>query len=1037
MTVGMTVAGVAAGSTRTVLAQGLTGASVEVTAVDDSGVPVPRALVILSEFGTGAKRTVTAGERGTYLFASVAVGSYRVEARAIGMVPASIEALSLHLGDRARVRLVLGNPAAHDLGNVAINTAPLKDPGAGGPAIGIPREALRGLPLLNRDFVGLFAMSPQAIGPGSLWVSGQHSRFNAIQIDGATGNDLFGTNVTPGSNAGGRSVSLEALEEIRILVAPFDVRQGGFSGGLINAVTRSGSNTRHGAAFSSYSRSQLVGSDTAGSGVPAFDQIQYGISLGGPIIRDRFHYFAVAELQSRSTRFAGPAADDPATGVTEATALRAARVFRDRFGFDPGGTEAPDLREPNGNLFLKLSWHPSDGHSLELSQSLSQARADALNRTIRNLNNFSGWQLSRSGSMSRSRAYNVRLKAFSAFGAYTNEAMAGVTTIEDDVNSRNKVPLFIVGADLPNTYLAAGSLKDAQGTKTTQHVLELTDNISWNRGAHLFTLGTQNVLIHVRDNFFLGSWGVWTFDSVEDLEKEQPSRYEIALPLIEGGPLADYSSALLSAYVQDQWRPYDRLTITAGIRTDIPVFDPPRTNPVLASNQQLGGIDTGRFPSGNTVLAPRIGLAWEFGNKRRSMLRGGIGAFTARPPMVWLTGAYSATGQEQATLVCQRSDGVPSPTSDIRRLPVRCLNAGSTSVPTVSYFDSRFRFPQAIKYVAGLDHDFGHSLLGSLDVIYTRSRNTLFLNDVNLVERGLNGEGRAMYGAFTSDGVAQPTRVDSLRFGPVYRYENISADRSASVSLSAQRRWHSGGLIQVGYDWSRTTDVMSMAGYNSTVIFRSNPVDGTLAHRIPRRSARDVPHSFVAVAIVPAGSRTTVSTFFRARSGTPYAFTVSGDANADGTQRNDLAYIPRGPGDLSLANPEAYPALDAFIESEPCLRPQRGRIMTRNSCRNPGVMSLDGRIARKVWTRDARGVEIAADLFNLPNMLNRHWGLVRETSSREDAPLLPVTGWDGTMNRPRYSIPTAANGQAILPSAERVVPDASRWRVQLGARYDF
>jgi hypothetical protein len=162
-----------------------------------------------------------------------------------------IDGIALHLGDRLLLRLALGGGVASELNKVTVNAAVLRDPGAGGPAHSIPREALQNLPLLNRDFVGLFALSPQAVGPGSLWVSGQHSRFNAIQIDGATGNDLFGTNVTPGSSAGGKSVSLEALEEIRILVAPFDVRQGGFSGGLINAVTRSGSNILRGAVFSS------------------------------------------------------------------------------------------------------------------------------------------------------------------------------------------------------------------------------------------------------------------------------------------------------------------------------------------------------------------------------------------------------------------------------------------------------------------------------------------------------------------------------------------------------------------------------------------------------------------------------------------------------------------------------------------------------------------------------------------------------------------------------------------------------------------
>jgi len=1028
---------VAGGSTRT-SAQGLAGAAIEGTVVSADGAPVRGAIVTLTESETGSRRVGSAGERGTYLFENVAVGSYRLEARAIGKLPASREGIVLHLGERVRIRQVLYSDAAKKLGDVTVNGLAARDAGAGGPAHSVPGEAIRNLPLLNRNFVDLFAMSPQALGPGSLWVSGQHSRFNAIQIDGATGNDLFGVNVTAGSGAGGRAISLEALREIRILVAPFDVRQGGFSGGLINAVTRSGSNSFHGAAFSSYSRSELVGRDTSGAGVATFDQVQYGISVGGPLVRDRLHYFAVLEGQSRTTQFAGPSVDEPATGVSEATALRAAQIFRDRFGFDPGGPEPPDLSQPNGNALLKLSWQPSRNHSVELTQSVSRARSEDLNRVSRDLSSVAGWQLSNSGSISKNSSSSTRLKAISAFGKLTNEAVISASAVDLSVDSRNRVPLFTVQADLANHYLAAGSTKAAQGTRTTQKVFEFTDNISLSSGAHHFTFGTQNIVLHTRDNFFLGSWGVWSFSSVDALDRGEPSLYEVALPLTENGPLADYSSTLLSAYVQDHWRPYDRLSFTVGIRVDAPYIDAPRTNATLASNRNLGAIDTGNFPSRNAVVAPRVGFAWELGSDRRALLRGGIGAFTGRPPMAWLTGAFSNTGQEQTLLVCRRADGVPAPTSDITRLPTRCLNAAAPpSVPSVNYFDAGYRFQQAVKYAVGLDRDFGRSIQGSIDVIHTRSRNTTVVRDVNLVNRGINAEGRTMYGSIASNGVASPARIENAEFGPIYLYSNVSADRSTSVAVSAQRRWSSGGLLQIGYDWSRTLDVMSMTGFISTVILRSSPVDGTLSERLLRRSGRDIPHSLVATAIFPAGWGLTASSFLRVRSGTPYAFTAGGDANADGTARNDLAYIPRDAGDLSLANPDRYPALDQFIESQPCLRRQRGRIMARNTCRNPPFYSFDGRIARKLTVRDSRGLEISADLFNIPNMLNRHWGLVRETTSREDMALLPVRSWDSVMNRPRYAVPVASNGQPILPSIDRVVPDASRWRIQLGMRYDF
>jgi hypothetical protein len=554
----------------------------------------------------------------------------------------------------------------------------------------------------------------------------------------------------------------------------------------------------------------------------------------------------------------------------------------------------------------------------------------------------------------------------------------------------------------------------------------------------LLTLGTENQIVHVRDNFFLGSWGVWTFGSVDALALGQPSRYEVALPLRPGGPLADYTARLLSGYVQDRWMATDQLTLTAGLRFDQPLFGAPERNPALASDAALGNIDTGDFPSGNTLVSPRLGFSFRPGDQSSTMLRGGIGAFAARPPLAWLTGAYSNTGLEQTLLVCNPADGVPSPTSDISQLPTRCATAqpNSSAVPSITYFERNFRFPQAIKFVAGIDHDFGAGLFGSIDFIHTRTRNHLIVDDVNLLETGSDAEGRVMYGTITATGASRPTRKDSTNFGRVFRFENRTADRSSAVTAVARKIWGPGRQFEVGYNWSRTSDVMSLAGFNGLLMFQNNPIDGSVANRRLGRSARDVPHNLIATAILPAGFGATASFFFRVRSGTPYAPVVTGDANADGTPSNDLAYIPRDSLDISLRNPAAYGDLDRFIQSEPCLREQRGRIVHRNSCRNPSVRNLDGRISREWVVRGGRGVELSADFFNMGNMVNRRWGLVRETSGREELGLLAITGWDAAANRPSYTVPTLS-GQPALPSRNAIVTDASRWRTQVEARYNF
>lgn len=1019
---------------RSLAAQGVAGASVHGTVVSSSGKPVLNARVSLIDSANGAIRSTTTGENGVFAFENVAVGGpYSLETRAVGFAPASVIGIVLHVGDRLEPRLLLEENETQKLDAVLIRGATLRDAGAGGPAYSIPGEAVRRLPLLNREFVGLFAMAPQATGATAYSISGQHSRFNEIQVDGGSSGDFFGVNVTPGSNTGAKSLSIEAIEEIRILVAPFDVRQGGFSGGLINAVTRSGTNDLHGSTFVSFANASLVGRDTAEIRAQDFYSAQYGMTIGGPILHDRLHFFVAADLQSRRSSFVGPSVTDPATGISESTARRAEEIFRDKYGFNAGSAESPPIEQPNANLFAKISGELSPNHRFALTETVVSARSDNLNRLVRDRNNRDGWQLSESGFVSHTRSLTTRLAVTSEFREVSNELIASFVTTNDDLQSQNRVPLFLVQGDLPNTYLAGGSVKNAQGTETDQRIIELTDNLSWNRGNHFLTLGTQNQFLHFRDNFFLGSWGVWTFGSVDALEQRQPLRYEVALPLREGGPLADYSSAQIAGYVQDRWNITSQFTLTGGLRVDLPFSDAPARNEALASNTSLGNVETSVFPSGNAVFSPRVGFAYAIGRRRDTMLRGGAGGFSGRPPFAWLTNAYSNTGRDQTLLVCNPANGVPTPTTDIGSLPDHCLNASTpgASVPSVTYFSPDFRFQRATKYVLGVDHAFGRGLTASLDFIRTTTANTVFVRDINLVDRGFDAEGRVMYGTISTAGLARPTRIDSLSFGSVYRFDNRSGDRSTSITVLLDKHWQSGGLLEIGYNWSRAMDVMSLAGFNGPLISQNNPIDGSLTNRRLRTSNRDILHNLVITFLAPAIRRVSASLFFRARSGTPYAYVANGDANADGTQSNDLAYVPLNPTDISLTNPDAYSALDAFIESERCLRDQRGRVMQRSSCRNPAVQRVDARLSTPISFGGGRSFELSADFFNLPNMLNGNWGLIRETSNREGVSLLSVAGWDAAANRPRYTVPS------VLPSRRHVLVDDSRWRIQLGGRYIF
>ncbi|MEZ4588629.1 MAG: hypothetical protein R2909_19810 [Gemmatimonadales bacterium] len=263
----------------------------------------------------------------------------------------------------------------------------------------------------------------------------------------------------------------------------------------------------------------------------------------------------------------------------------------------------------------------------------------------------------------------------------------------------------------------------------------------------------------------------------------------------------------------------------------------------------------------------------------------------------------------------------------------------------------------------------------------------------------------------------------------MFQYQNVAGERSVAISLVAARRWARGGYVQLGYQWSRALERFAINANSAPRSYQSVPIDGTMEERRLSRSTFDVPHSLTAVASGPVVGGVVATVVLSAQSGRPYAYVVRGDANADSVPNNDLFYVPRDSADLSLTNPAGWAALDEWIASEPCVARQRGRVMRRNSCRNPGFLTLDLRLARPFRMRGLGVVELAVDLFNLPNLLDGSWGLFRETTSREGLPVVTLAGFDASADRPRYTIPT------VLPARGGVVSDLSRWRLQLGGRY--
>jgi hypothetical protein len=1040
-------------------AQGVTGAAIQGTVSSASG-PVENAVVTVTSQATGQRYQATTRDNGRYNVENIALGGlFSVEARAIGYEPATRSDIMLTLGQRLTLDLELAQQAVQlEELTITAQENPLINAGRTGAAQTLSERAIRTLPLQGRNFTDLVVTSPQATpsssSDGAITIAGQNNRYNNIQIDGGINSDLFaiGSTGAPGGQVLSKPISLEAVQEFQVLVAPFDVRQGNFAGGLVNAITKSGTNRFAGSVFSYYRNQDLTGDDPLGNPATTFKQWQYGFTFGGPILRDRVHFFAAVDVQEQDAPWGGQqigpdptgGADSLGIGITQLTATRVQEIVRDQYGFDPGDWRQPTLGQPDRNIFGKVTAQLGVNSRVELSYNNVDADREQLTRDALRAatQDRDGYQLSRSGWTQANSTNTARAKWLKVFGGkFNNELLVAYQRIRDKRDQDVNTPLIRVQADRAGAYVAAGSDVFTPGNLLDQDIYEITDNVTFDVGAaHRVTVGTHNEFFSFFNGFFPRRQGVWTFADTTALINNTPNRYTIALPLREGGPNTDFAVQQLGLYAQDAWSPSDRLTLTLGIRADVPFIDSPNQNPALVTSPLA--INTSDFPSGNILWSPRLGVNFDPDGRGTTILRGGVGLFSGRPPYVWISNAFGNTGLEQVQLTCAAAGTVPALTTDLSNLPTQCVGAttGPTAPPAdVNFFDPDFRFPQNLRFALGMDRRLPWGLVGTVDFLYSYAVNDLYIEEmnVNTVGASTSEGGRALYGTLSgtaSTFTAAPSRVDPA-FRQVLRHIGRSGAYTWSATGQVQKQFGGALDLNAAYTYSRGKDYQSFTSSISASNFQFAPLNGTIADRDLATSFFNVPHKLTLSGTVriPVPLQPQFSLIYLGRSGQPFSYQVSNDINADGTAGNDNIYIPRDAADISLsgdaaAQATAFTRLDSLITANACLGEQRGRIMERNSCRNPWINTLNARLAAFI-PLPGQSLEISADLFNVLNLLDGGWGLEKRTSQFETATLLRAAGFDAANNRPVYAL--------SFPRFNDPELNRSRWRLQLGARYSF
>ena len=1075
-------------------AQGVTTGAIGGTVTDPAGKIVEAVQIQVVNTQTGFTTGTITRANGTYLVQNLEVGGpYTVRARRIGFEPAERTGVFVGLSQTFKVDLQL-QAATVQLNTVVVQASPFEmSPTNQGTKTTISDTVIQRLPTLSRNLTDFIRLTPQvsASGPGFSG-GGMSNRMNNVQIDGATERDVFGLGSTgqPGGQVSARAISLEAVKEFQVLLAPFDVRQGNFGGLLLNAVTKSGTNDFTGSAFYFY-RNQDYGRNVPALRATQFDRTQAGFSLGGPLIKNKLHFFTANEFQRENTPVTGPFFGQPTTSspafpIAADSLTRLQNILQGApYNFSPGSVGALNAPQPMTNLFGRLDYQLNDVHRLVFRYNYTNTVKE--NRTQTGRGATTAVYSSNLHELSHKKNAPV-LQLFSNFkNGASNELFLGADLVQDRRAPPTKFPqITINNISGSGNRVLFGADESSQGNELDAYTYELTNNFTYPKGSHTFVIGTRNEFVDLRNLFAQASYGVWTFQNMDSLAAGNPNTFRKAFILSQGGNA--YFDALLNAlYVQDQWQATSRFTLTYGLRADMSTFTQDNDY-ALAIDSAYGARET---PKRALQWSPRVGFNWDISGNQVNQLRGGAGYFVGTPPYVWLENAYINNGRIISNLSCTTgSTGNPAPAFQVDASNIAtCRNgAGSRPIGNVNFLDKNLKFPQPLRANIAFDRLLPGNIVATVEGLLSKNTNQFFfINEQLAGPQSLDAQGRVLYGTIAASGVSsvriRPSVIangGTARFTQAIGIENQNKDFSYNLTGQLKKRYSNNWEAQVAYTYSRARDVQSFTSstHGSNWQF-GRTYAGRQEDAYTTVSLFDQPHKIQAIGTYTLNWLKNFSTDFtldyQGVSGPPHDYIYGGssgrgDLNADGSQGNDLIYVPldaRDPTQLRFQNAnftvngvstavtaaDQAAAFEQFIRSSECLSDHRGQILPRNSCRQPMVHQLNLAIRQSIPSIMGQRLSVQFEVNNLGNLLNSEWGQQRVTpqSGNSNVPLVThvaQSGSDATVAVPVVTFnpftfdpnfkKNSAAASATRPNEYQPGTFASNyWRTQLSVRYSF
>jgi hypothetical protein len=1020
-------------------AQETTGALQGVVTMKSDKSPLPGVSVEAVHVPTGTRYAAVTTAAGQFNILNVRVGGpYTVTAKLGGFRTETFHDISIALGEKRFIEFALEVQAVAQSVSVTAEAEPLISPNRMGSAESISQEEIKSLPTIRRQFQDFARTSPYVnvanndSTQSQISVGGKNNRYNTIQIDGAVNNDLFGlaNTGTPGGQTDTQPISLDTIQEIQVAVSPYDIKQGGFTGGAVNAITRSGTNEFHGSIYGSTRNEKYIGSkvpsaygDAVESPIASFTSDQLGARVGGPILKDQLFFFVSAE-RNKLSQPTGTSADGSTVNTYKDPAQAALfqSVLTNKYGYNPGGLGDYNQRTNSDLLLGKLDFNLSAANQLSFRWNY----VDALQDTLGQNRNTNSYTFETAGYTITDKTNSMVLQANSVFGADAfNQGRVGYQTIRDNRAVPIAFPSVYICAN-PNTnctgsgtyQLVAGTERSSGANSLNQDILEVTDDFTLIKGDHTLTIGTHNEFFKFENLFIQDVYGTYFFNTVADLAAGTAARYQVKFA---NGPdprrPTQFGAQQWGIYAGDQWRISNTLTVSLGLRFDLPrLTDSPTYNPLVDTTF---GINTSDVPNNQLMVSPRLGFNWNPSASGKDQVRGGIGVFAGRTPFVWISNAFGGTGIEITGLSASNVTFNPDPNNPPKNFP-----AGTAAI-SVDTIDPKFKFPQILRSTLAYDRELPFGIRGTIEAMFTKTLEDVFYYNKNKVETGTYTPwGSPIYKNYNTG------------FSDVTYLSNTSRGEQQNLVVQLEKRFPFGLYLMGSYAYMNSKAAFEATSSVAYSNWQFQTTDGNIYTQQLTRSFFEVPHRFnlVATQAFKTGPVShNVGLIYYAQSGSPYSILMLGDANKDGTGNNELLFVPQNYGDVVWrgAGAPTEAQWNDYL-SMTGLDKYRGRVEPRNALDAPWVHSLDFHYDITLPITVVQ-VQLTFDVMNLLNLLNSNWGLIRFVSNQTYS-ALTYSGVDSATGKPIYTVASGAlnDGRQYTTNNLR-----SRYQLKWGARISF